>query len=54
MFPTLVCNKTFVPPTYNGSVSDVGDVVTELVGAGVGVPVKVVGAGVDVGDTFAG
>jgi hypothetical protein len=54
MFPTLVCNKTFVPPTYNGSVSDVGEVVTGLVGAGVGVSVKVVGAGVDVGDIFAG
>jgi hypothetical protein len=50
----LVWSRTLVPPTYKGSVTDVGDVVAEV--TGVGVAVKVVGAGVGdgVGDTFAG
>ena len=54
MSPMLVWSRTLVPPTYNGSVSDVGDVVAEVVG--VGVAVKVVGAvvGVGVGDTCTG
>jgi hypothetical protein len=54
MSPMLVWSRTLVPPTYKGSVIDVGDVVAEVTGVGVAVKVVGAGVGVGVGDTFAG